>query len=264
MTTVQTIRRCVLPACIAMAVLVAPHAALAQTAPTSAGAVEPKLIEDLIAANRILVEKGVIDIRGHVSVRHPRDPSRFLMSRAIAPELVSAGDIIEYDLDGRAVNANGRESFSERFIHSEIYRARPDVMSVVHAHTPSVVAFSVSEVPLRPVIISANFIGEGVPAHQNGEFGGGVGRAELGRALAATLGKGPAVMMRGHGMVAVGYSLPSAIGRSVYLDVNAQIQSRAIALGGKVTHNRPLAEASIANNPFDREWEAWRKKALAR
>ena len=244
--------------------LAASQSALAQSPPLSAGPVAPQLIEDLIAANRILVDKGVIDIRGHVSVRHPRDANRFLMSRAIAPELVTAGDIIEYDLDGNAADAKGRQSFSERFIHSEIYRARPDVMSVVHAHTPSVVAFSVSDLVLRPVIISANFLGEGVPAHQNGEFGGGIGRAELGRALAATLGKGPAVMMRGHGMVTVGYSIPSAIGRSVYLDVNAQIQSRAIAIGGKVMHNRPPAEASVANNPFDREWEAWRKKVLAR
>ena len=235
----------------------------AQTPPLSAGPVEAQLIEDLIAANRILVDKGVIDIRGHVSVRHPRDANRFLMSRAIAPELVSANDVIEYDLDGNAVDAKGRQSFSERFIHSEIYRARPDVMSVVHAHTPSVVAFSVSDVTLRPVIISANFLGEGVPAHQNGEFGGGIGRAELGRALAATLGNGPAVLMRGHGMVTVGYSLASAVGRSVYLDVNAQIQARAIGIGGKVMHNRPPAQASTANNPFDREWEAWRKKALS-
>ena len=235
----------------------------AQTPPASAGPVEPKLIEDLIAANRILADKGVIDIRGHVSVRHPRDAGRFLMSRAVAPELVTANDIIEYDLDGNVVDAKGRESFSERFIHSEIYRARPDVMSVVHAHTPSVVAFSVSDVVLRPVIISANYLGEGVPAHQNGEFGGGIGRPELGRALAATLGKGPAVLMRGHGMVTVGYSLSSAVGRSVYLDVNAQIQSRAIALGGKVMPNRPPEKVSSVNKPFDREWEAWRRKALA-
>ena len=246
------------------AALTSPQTASAQSPPLSAGPVEPSLIEDLIAANRILVDKGVIDIRGHLSVRHPRDANRFLMSRAIAPELVTANDVIEYDLEGRAVDAKGRESFSERFIHSEIYRARPDVMSVVHAHTPSVVAFSVSDVVLRPVIISANFLGEGVPAHQNGEFGGGIGRAELGRALAVTLGKGPAVLMRGHGMVIVGYSIPSAVGRSVYLDVNAQIQSRAIALSGKMMHNRPPAAASGTNNPFDREWEAWRKKALSR
>jgi HCOMODA/2-hydroxy-3-carboxy-muconic semialdehyde decarboxylase len=243
--------------------LVTPRWAETQTAPASAGPVNPVLIEDLVAANRVLVDKGVIDIRGHVSVRHPRDPNRFLMSRAVAPELVTAGDILEHDLDGQALDAKGRNLFAERFIHSEIYRARPDVMAVVHAHTPSAVAFSVTDIPLRPLIISANFIGEGAPVFQNGEYGAGIGRPELGQALAQKLGKGPAVLMRGHGMVVVGSSLSAAVGRSVYLDVNAQIQSRALAMGGKPIYNLPPEKVVTAVNPYDREWEAWKRKVGA-
>src|SRR5262245_38802662 len=114
-----------------------------QKPPASAGPVEPALIEDLVAASRILVDQGVLDAFGHVSVRHPRDPGRFLMSRSLAPALVTADDIVEHDLDGAGIDAKGRGLFLERFIHSEVYRARPDVNAVVHSHSPSVIPFTV-------------------------------------------------------------------------------------------------------------------------
>jgi ribulose-5-phosphate 4-epimerase/fuculose-1-phosphate aldolase len=239
------------------------YAASGQAAPASAGPVPAEMLEDLVAANRILVEKGVIDIRGHVSVRHPRDPQRFIMSRAMAPELVTPADVVEYDLEGQAVDAKGRESFSERFIHSEVYKARPDVMAVVHAHTPSVVSFASSDVVLRPVIISANYLGSTVPAFKNGLAGGGIGRPELGKTLAEALGSGPAVMMVGHGVVVVAFSLPAAVGRAVYLDVNAQILARTLAMGGKPVYNLPPADNPALKNTYDREWEAWKRKAMA-
>ena len=121
----------------------------AQTA--SAGPPAAQLIEDLVAANRILADQGVLDGYGHVSARHDRDPARFLMSRSLAPELVTAADIMEYDHDSEPVDPRGRSSYLERFIHGEIYRARPDVQAVVHSHSPSVIPFGVTGVPLRPL-----------------------------------------------------------------------------------------------------------------
>src|SRR4030095_6641627 len=136
---------------VAMVAAVGPRHATAQPAPVTAGPPAPALVEDLVAANRILVHQGVVDGYGHVSVRHDRDPQRYLMSRSIAPELVTANDIMEYDLDSSAVDARGRTSYLERFIHGEIYRARPDVKAVVHNHSPSVIPFGVSTAPLRPL-----------------------------------------------------------------------------------------------------------------
>src|SRR5882672_4693478 len=159
-----TTRRQVLVAgAAALAHAVIARAAGAQTPPASAGPADPALIDDLVAANRILVDQGVVDGYGHVSIRHPADPQRYLMSRSIAPELVTAADIMEYDLDSAAVDARGRTSYLERFIHGEIYRARPDVKAVVHNHSPSVIPFGVSTVPLRPLYHMSAFLGGGVP-----------------------------------------------------------------------------------------------------
>src|SRR5262249_38395609 len=153
--------------------------------------------------NHILAREQVVDAFGHVSVRHPRTPDRFLIARSVAPELVTSADLIEYDLDGNPVDARGRASYRERFIHSEIYRARSDVKSVVHCHTPSLISFGVTRVPLRPIYHQAAFIGGGVPVFEIRDAGGMtdmlVGDAALGRALATTLGGKAAALMRGHG-----------------------------------------------------------------
>ena len=180
---------------------------------------EPSLLEDLVAANRILAEHGVIDAYGHVSLRSPKDPKRFFLARAIAPETVQAEDILEYDLDGNPFDARGMGSVSERFIHSEIYRARPDVMSVVHNHSPSVIPFSVTGVKMRALFHMASFIGEGLPNFEIRKVKKGsdllVRSPELGKALAKTLGKAAASLMRGHGSVTVGEDLQRAVGPSV-------------------------------------------------
>ena len=126
--------------------------------PISAGPGAPELIEDLVAANRILAQEGVVDAFGHVSARHNRDSNRFFLSRSLAPALVTPDDLLEYDLDGNAVNANGRSQYLERFIHGEVYKARPDVRAVVHAHAPSIVPFGVSTVPLRPLVVAVDSI----------------------------------------------------------------------------------------------------------
>src|SRR5256886_13839125 len=138
----------------------------AQPAPASAGPADPKLIEDLVAANRILVDQGVLDGYGHVSVRHDRAPDRYLMSRSIAPELVTAADVMEYDLDSSPVDPRGRSMYLERFIHGEIYRARPDVLAIVHHHSPSVIPFGVTGASLRPGYNMAAFLGAGVPVFE--------------------------------------------------------------------------------------------------
>jgi HCOMODA/2-hydroxy-3-carboxy-muconic semialdehyde decarboxylase len=244
--------------------------ALAQNGPRSAGPADPALIQDLIAANRTLAAHGIVDAYGHVSVRHDKDPSRFLMSGSRAPELVSEADIIEYDLDAAPIDLNGRSQYSERYIHAEIYKARPDVMSVVHNHSPSVIPFGISSVPIKPVYHMAGFIGEGLPIYDIRESSGMtdmlVGDAKRGAALAAELGNRPAVLMRGHGVAVVGPSIPYAVGRSIYLEVNAAIQLQAIGLGGTVTYLDPEEARRVLaageNRQYERPWELWRRQAL--
>src|SRR5262245_57611947 len=124
------------------------------------------VIEDLVAANRILAAQGVVDGYGHVSVRHPLDATRYLMSWAIAPELVTDGDILEHDLERRATRAQDRPLYSERFIHGEIYKVRPDVQSIVHHHSPSVIPFAVTPAPLRAIYHMASFLGAGIPLYE--------------------------------------------------------------------------------------------------
>jgi ribulose-5-phosphate 4-epimerase/fuculose-1-phosphate aldolase len=246
--------------------------AFAQSAPASAGPADPKLIDDLVAANRILADQGVVDGYGHVSVRHPADPQRYLMSRSIAPELVTAADVMEYDLDSTAVDARGRTSYLERFIHGEIYRARPDVKAIVHNHSPSVIPFGVSTVPLKPLYHMSAFLGGGVPVFDIKVAAGQatdmlVRTPALGRALAQSLGDRPVALMRGHGAVVVGDSLPRVVFRSVYTEMNARLQAQAMALGGPVTYlddeEARRAEASVGGT-IPRPWELWKKKALAR
>ncbi|HXJ81516.1 MAG TPA: class II aldolase/adducin family protein [Candidatus Methylomirabilis sp.] len=249
-----------------------PSRIFAQTAPVSAGAPNPTLIEDLVAANRILVDQGVLDGYGHVSARHDRDPNRYLMARSIAPELVMAGDIMEYDLDSNPVDARGRVSYLERFIHGEIYKARPDVKAVTHTHSPSVIPFGTTGVALRPLYHMSAFLWAGVPVFDirsaSGEMTDMLVRTPaLGRALAQTLGARPVALMRGHGNVVVGDSLPQVVFRAVYTEVNARLQAQAMALSANVTYLDPeeakKAEASIAGT-LGRPWELWKRKALTR
>jgi HCOMODA/2-hydroxy-3-carboxy-muconic semialdehyde decarboxylase len=240
----------------------------AQQSLVSVGTADASLIEDLVAAYRILAQQAVLDGFGHVSARHNRSPNRFLLSRSLAPELVTRGDIIEFDLDGNAVNANGRALYSERFIHAEIYRARPDVRAVVHAHAPALIPYGVSSVPLRPVYHMASFIGTGVPIFDiRKQFGMTdmlVNDAAKGRALAQALGDKTCVLMRGHGVAVVGSTIPIAVGRSIYLDLNARIQTQATDLGGNVTYLDPeearLVMAGGENRGYERAWELWKTK----
>jgi ribulose-5-phosphate 4-epimerase/fuculose-1-phosphate aldolase len=229
--------------------------------------VSPALIEDIAAGSRILADFGVVDGFGHVSARHPINPNHFLMSRSLAPALVTADDIMEFDLDGNAVDARGRSLFLERFIHAEIYRARPDVMSVAHTHSPGVIPFSVSKTPLRPLFHNAAFLAAGVPVWDIArEFGSTdmlVRDSGIGRSLARTLADKPVVLMRGHGDVTVGPDVKIAVFRAYYTDVNARLQSQAIGLGTEITYlgTEEGAKADTINLAvIDRIWNLWKQR----
>jgi len=271
MTDMLSRRRFVCSGCLALSTFTAMLGrAHAQAPPVSVGTPDPSLVEDLVAANRILVDQGVLDGYGHVSVRHDRDANRYLMSRSLAPELVTAADIMEYDLDSVPVDARARSLYLERFIHGEIYKARPDVRAVVHHHAPSVIPFSVSPQTLRPIYHMAAFLGEGAPVFEIRNFGGAsdllVRTPALGRGLAQTLGAHATALMRGHGAVVVGPTVPHAVARSVYMEMNARLQQQAMALG-PVNYLEPeearRADASVSGT-YGRPWELWKKRALTR
>src|SRR6267154_1537418 len=237
----------------------------AQAPSVAASGVDAALIEDIVIGSRILADFGVLDGFGHVSARHPTNPNHFLMSRSLAPALVTADDIMEFDLDGNAVGNSGRSVFLERFIHSEIYKARPDVMSVVHTHSPGVVPFTISQVPLRAVFHNAAFLAAGAPLwdirKDFGETDMLVRNATIGKDLALTLGDRAVVLMRGHGDVTVGPSVKLAVFRAYYTDVNAKLQSQAIALGGEVNYLTPGEGAKADAINFvvlDRIWGLWK------
>ncbi len=224
------------------------------------------LIDDLVAGNRILAQEGIVDGYGHISVRHPGNRERFLLARSVAPELVTAADIMEFGLDGEPIDAGGRTAYKERFIHSEIYRARADVHAVVHCHTPSLIPFADTSVPLRPMYHQSAFLAAGVPVFEIREAGGMtnmlVETVPLGRALAKSLADKPAVLMRGHGAVVVADSILNVVGRSIYLDLNARMQAQAIALGGKITYIDPEEARKYATSDnYSRAWELWKRKA---
>ena len=231
-----------------------------------------ELLRDLAAASRILAAQGVVDGFGHVSMRHPSAPDRYLMARSIAPALVTPGDIIEYDLDSTPCNANGRGSFLERFIHGEIYKARPDIMSVVHSHSPSVIPFGLVPVPMRAMFHNAAFIAAGVPVFDIRENFGAtdmlVSDGVKGVALARVMGRKDIVLMRAHGSVACGPTLQTAVFRAVYTEVNARIQHWTSALGGDgavaVLDEEEGRLADVPNRTAGtRAWDLWRAQVRA-
>ncbi|MBV9191363.1 MAG: class II aldolase/adducin family protein [Betaproteobacteria bacterium] len=226
-------------------------------------------LEDLVAAYRILAEHGVIDAYGHVSMRSADNPKRYFIARSIAPEIVQVEDIMEYDLDSNPQDERGRESVRERFIHGEIYKARAEVVAVVHNHSPSVIPFSVTGVPMKPIYHMASFIGDGVPNFEIRKVAKGtdllVKTPKLGAALAKTLGKSSAALMRGHGSVTVGENIARAVGRSIYLEQSARLQMQAMTLSKKVTYlDAGEVKASAPVQDYKRAWPMWREKALAK
>lgn len=228
-----------------------------------------KALRDVVIANRILAHEGVVDAYGHVSVRHPLDPRRYLLSRSRAPELVERGDIVEFDLEGKSVGGDTRAPYLERFIHGAIYETRPDVQAVVHAHAEAVLPFTISATPLRPVVHMASFIGARIPVWDiRDNFGDTnllVVNMAQGRDLARGLGGERVALMRGHGFVAAGRSLPEAIRIGVYMPVNARVLLDALRLGEVTALSRGEIEAHASMKPDDpamwRAWEYWAVRA---
>lgn len=226
------------------------------------------LIDDLVVANHILVDEGVLDGFGHISVRHPQDASRFLISRSMAPGLVTAADILQCDLDGQVHDAQGRKTYVERFIHSEIYRARPEVHAVIHSHSPAVIPFGVTSAKLRPICHMSGFLGAQVPVFEIRNAGGEstdmlIRNQALGRALADSLGQANVALMRGHGNVVVGKSIQQVVFRAVYTESNARLQSQAMQLGEIEFLSPGEAQAAAEMNDvhLDRPWQVWKRRA---
>jgi len=225
------------------------------------------LLDDLVAANRILAGLGVLDGFGHVSVRHPDRAGCYLLSRSLAPELVTRDDVMTYDFASVAQDGDTRTPYLERFIHGEIYARRPDVQSVVHSHSAPVVPFAASSVPLRPIYHMSGFLHAGAPVFEMREKFGMtdmlIRNNAQGAALAEKLERGNVVLMRGHGYCTVGGSIAEAVFRAYYTQQNADLQQRAIALGGTVTY---LTEKEGAlydesnRSVIGRPWALWKSK----
>ena len=246
--------------------------AAAQQAPASAGPVDAQLIEDLVAANRILANHGLLDGWGHVSVRHDKDPNRYLMARGVSADLVTAKDIIEFDLDSRPVDTHGLPMsalFTERYIHGEIYKTRPDVIAVVHTHAPSLIPFGVTKVPLKPMYHRSAFIAFGIPVFEIRERAGMtdmlIRNATLGRNLTEALGNHPAVLMRGHGAAITGPSLQRVVSRTIFLALNATLQAEAMRMNVPIDYMDPEEARKIEareGHGLARTWEGWKRKAM--
>jgi HCOMODA/2-hydroxy-3-carboxy-muconic semialdehyde decarboxylase len=252
-----------------LGVLAASLGAVASPA-AAADAPAPSTTDELVAANHVLAHEDIVDGFGHVSVRNPTDPNRYFLARSMAPALVGAADILSYDLDSNPLDANGRVGYAERFIHGAIYKARPDVMSVVHAHTPAVIPFGVSEVRLQPIFHMAAFLGAGVPVFEIRDAGGPatdllVKSLALGDALAHTLGNANVALMRGHGMVAVAGSIPEAVFRAYYTAQDAQLEADALRLGAPkfLTSDEARSATQTQAGLVSRAWELWKRSASA-
>jgi HCOMODA/2-hydroxy-3-carboxy-muconic semialdehyde decarboxylase len=235
--------------------------------------VPERVLSDLVIANRILANENVVDAYGHVSVRHPADPGRYFLARSLSPHMVGREDIMQFDLEGNALEGDTRQPYLERFIHGAVYEARPEVLAVVHAHAEDVLPFGISGAPLRPVIHSGSFMGGEVPVWDiRDKFGDTnllVTNVAQGRDLALRLGANNVSLMRGHGFVAAARSLIEVVRMSVYVPRNARVQMAAMQLGAL----KPLSPGEIAarnagykpHSPETwRAWEYWATRAGCR
>ncbi|MDQ6881501.1 MAG: class II aldolase/adducin family protein [Pseudomonadota bacterium] len=226
----------------------------------------PALAEKLVYANRILYDQGIVDGLGHVSVRHDSAPGVFLLSCNRAPAMVQRRDIVCYGLEGEAVSSGVERPYLERFIHSEIYRARPDVVAVVHSHSPSVIPFGVTGNRLRPIFHMAGFLGSGSTHFEIRDAGGTtdmlIRNRELGRALAQSLGASTCVLMRGHGSTVVGGSIEQAVYRAIYAEVNAKLQAQSLGMGeiNFLTPEEASLAAAANDGQIGRSWDLWQRR----
>jgi ribulose-5-phosphate 4-epimerase/fuculose-1-phosphate aldolase len=219
--------------------------------------------EDLVLANHILAKRGVVDGFGHVSIRDEHHPDRFILARSMAPALVTIDDLLEFGLDANPIDPNAPRPYLERFIHSEIYRSRPDVMAVVHHHAPSIIPFGATKTQLRPIYHMSGFLAAGVPVFDiRCDFGDTdmlIRSQALGAAHASCLGTCNATLMRGHGATVVGSSLQQVVYRAVYMELNARLQADAMRLGEPTYLTEQEARLAAATNDeqLQRPWDLW-------
>jgi ribulose-5-phosphate 4-epimerase/fuculose-1-phosphate aldolase len=229
------------------------------------------LLDDLVAGSRILAMHEVLDAYGHISARSDRRPERFIMSRSRAPALVTAADLMELGPDSEPASGDPRKGFIERYIHGEIYRTRPDVMAVVHSHSPSVIPFGVTRTKLRPIYHMGAFLWSGAPVfeirNQRKDNDLLVRDRPLGKALAETLGSCNCVLMRGHGMTVVADAIPAVVYRAIYTEMNARLQMQAMQLEGPIeflSDEEGRRSWAANSGTLERPWELWKAKALGR
>lgn len=225
--------------------------------------------EDIVTAYKILVNEGILDSFGHVSARSAKDPNIFLIPQAMPPALVTKADILEVRVsDSQPVDPKGRRVNGERYIHGEIYKARPDVNAIIHSHSQAVIPLSLTEIKLKPVIAQAGFLPLESPTFEIRDVRGADGRgmqitdSKRGAALATQLASGPVILMRGHGETVVGTSIKQAVVYAAYVDINARVQTQALLLSPKiVTMDGPEL---LGKDEFDinRPWEHLRQKVL--
>lgn len=237
--------------------------ALSGTAAATASSPQDSTNAFLVLANHILVDQDVLDGYGHVSAREPRNPNRFLLARSMPPAMVEESDLMTFDLDGKQVGKDTRPSHVDRFIHSEIYRARPDVKAIVYCQTPELITFGTTDVPLRPLSHMCSFVSSGVPVFDVRKFRAPgdksmlIHDATLGRGLADVLGNHSAVLMRGYGGVIVGASIPQVVGRCVYLKIDAATLATTLGLNRPVNYLDSEEGLDPALSGFDRMWDVW-------
>jgi HCOMODA/2-hydroxy-3-carboxy-muconic semialdehyde decarboxylase len=226
------------------------------------------VVEELVTANRVLANEGIVDSFGHVSARHPGNPKHYLLSRARAPERIEGGDIVEYTLEGEPIDKNAPAPYLERFIHGAIYEARPDVHAIVHNHSPSVIPFGVTGKKLKPFLHMCAHIGHDVPTWDSRDKFGDtpllVSDMAMGRDLARFLGSHPTTLMRGHGATVIGRSVRHAVFVSIYLEVGAKLQMQAMALGEiKFLSAGEIDKIVERLNDYtlNRAWENWARRA---
>jgi len=231
-----------------------------------------QLIDDIVTANHILANEKVVDAFGHISARHPDDPNKYLLSRARAPELIEADDIMTFALDGAPQDGDTRKPYLERFIHGSIYKARPDVKAIVHSHSRSVIPFGITKMRLRPVVHSCACIGHQVDVWDAqttfGDTNLLVSSEAMGDDLATVLGTGRSVLMRGHGSTAIGTSVRGVVYNAVYLEANAELQIKAVGLGdvtyltaGEIDKINSRLEDGLAGEGYGRAWDYWKQRA---
>ncbi len=229
---------------------------------------DSETIDDLVLAYKILINEGVLDSFGHISIRSAADPSHFFLPRAMPPSLVEAGDVLEFNVEtSQPIDPRGRRVNGERYLHGEIFKARPDVMAIIHSHSQAVIPFSLTNVPLRPVIVQAGFMPLRVPNFESRESRGNGRGMQItdparGAALAKTLGNGPLALLRGHGNVVVGSSVKQATVFAVYTDINARMQAQGMQIDRNIVVMDEPELFCASEFDINRPWENFRQKLL--